>query len=249
MHGPTVKLTLSHKSVPLIVQQAFFVLEAVVVFALIWSIRTAGQTAKASKVQPGQIMGCSASTTTRSPASSSVAHPGEKGSFCRLPCVPGGHDTLKPAVVVSTPAYAGPAPESLLAQGRVDEAISLLQLGLSSIPNDADSYNLLCRAYLQLDNWDAAIKSCQKAVSLEPSDSSFHLWLGRAYGEKARHAKFLSAARLAKKVRNQFEIGGTVTVSNSGLKVPSGLFGPPIRNTRAGAFFRNRKGWFHRFYV
>ncbi len=103
-------------------------------------------------------------------------------------------------------AQGAPVPESLLAQGRVDEAITSLRLQLSSAPDDAEPYNLLCRAYLQLNNWDQAIKSCQRAVFFEPSDSRFHLWLGRAYGEKARHAKFLSAARLAKKVRNEFEV-------------------------------------------
>ena len=56
-----------------------------------------------------------------------------------------------------------------------------------------------------LENWDAAVKACQKAVSLQPSNSEFHLWLGRAYGEKASHASFLSAAGLARKVHNEFE--------------------------------------------
>jgi cytochrome c-type biogenesis protein CcmH/NrfG len=105
----------------------------------------------------------------------------------------------------SMAANAAPSPEALLAQGRVDDAISSLESKISNAPNDADSYNLLCRAYFVLENWDAAVKSCQKAVSLRPSNSEFHLWLGRAYGEKASRANFLSAAGLAKKVRNEFE--------------------------------------------
>jgi cytochrome c-type biogenesis protein CcmH/NrfG len=106
---------------------------------------------------------------------------------------------------LSIAAKAAPSPEALLAQGRVDDAISSLQSKLSSAPNDADSYNLLGRAYFVLENWDAAVKSCQKAVTLQPSNSDFHLWLGRAYGEKASRASFFSAAGLAKKVRNEFE--------------------------------------------
>jgi cytochrome c-type biogenesis protein CcmH/NrfG len=106
---------------------------------------------------------------------------------------------------LSIAANAAPSPEALLAQGRVDDAISSLQSQLSKAPNDADSYNLLCRAYFVLENWDAAVKSCQKAVSLQPSNSDFHLWLGRAYGEKASRAIFFSAAGLAKKVRTEFE--------------------------------------------
>jgi len=116
-------------------------------------------------------------------------------------------------LALSIAANAAPSPEALLAQGRVDDAISSLQSKLSTAPNDADSYNLLCRAYFVLENWDAAVKSCQKAVSLQPSNSEFHLWLGRAYGEKASHASFFSAAGLAKKVRNEFE---TAVRLNSG---------------------------------
>jgi len=102
-------------------------------------------------------------------------------------------------------ANAAPTAEGLLAQGRIDEAISSLQEKLSSAPNDAESYNLLCRAYFVLENWDGGIKACQKAVSLQPSNSQYHLWLGRIYGEKASHSSFFSAAGLAKKVRTEFE--------------------------------------------
>src|SRR5262249_2047338 len=38
-----------------------------------------------------------------------------------------------------------------------------------------------------------------------PSNSVKHLWLGRAYGEKASHAFKLSAFGLARKVRQEFE--------------------------------------------
>jgi tetratricopeptide (TPR) repeat protein len=42
-------------------------------------------------------------------------------------------------------------------------------------------------------------------VSFDPDNAQYHLWLGRVYGEKADHAGFLTAAGLAKKVRNEFE--------------------------------------------
>lgn len=105
----------------------------------------------------------------------------------------------------SEPANANPALEALLAEGRVDDAITTLQQKVNSAPNDAESYNLLCRAYLAVENWDRGISACQKAVALEPGNSRYHLWLGRVYGEKANHAGFFSAAALAKKVRNEFE--------------------------------------------
>jgi len=110
------------------------------------------------------------------------------------------------AVLLCTPLFAAPAlsPETMLAQGRVDDVIVTLQNKVNSAP-DAASYNLLCRAHMLLENWDAGIHACQKAVALAPSNSRYHLWLGRVYGEKADHSNFLSAAGLAKKVRGEFE--------------------------------------------
>ena len=70
---------------------------------------------------------------------------------------------------------------------------------------DADSYNLLCRAYFMLEEWDRGIATCERARNLDPHKSLYHLWLGRIYGEKADRAGFLSAAGLAKKVRSSFE--------------------------------------------
>ncbi|HXY12956.1 MAG TPA: tetratricopeptide repeat protein [Terriglobales bacterium] len=109
---------------------------------------------------------------------------------------------------------AAPAPETLLAQGRVDDAISSLETKLNNAPDDAQSYNLLCRAYFVVDNWEAAGKACEKAVFLQPSSSDFHLWLGRVYGEKADHTNFISAAGMAKKVRNEFETAVRLNPAN-----------------------------------
>src|SRR5580704_15620271 len=93
----------------------------------------------------------------------------------------------------------------LLAEGRVDDAIVSLQHRISGAPNDAESYNLLCRAYFALADWDKGIAACEKTVSLDPQNAQYHMWLGRVYGEKADHSSFLSAAGLAKKVRSEFE--------------------------------------------
>jgi cytochrome c-type biogenesis protein CcmH/NrfG len=109
-------------------------------------------------------------------------------------------------VSVCLPLFAAPtlSPESLLAQGRVDDLITTLQSKVTYSP-DANSYNLLCRAHMLVEDWDAGIRACQKAVAIEPSNSRYHLWLGRVYGEKADHSSFWSAASLAKKVRAEFE--------------------------------------------
>ena len=109
------------------------------------------------------------------------------------------------ALLLPALAATADSPSDLLAAGRVDDAISSLSIKLDSAPNDAASYNLLCRAYFAVSNWDRAISACEKAIALEPSNSEYHLWLGRTYGEKADSSNFFTAAGLAKKVRNEFE--------------------------------------------
>jgi tetratricopeptide (TPR) repeat protein len=108
------------------------------------------------------------------------------------------------AVLLQT-ASADSSPEELLAAGRADEAIETLERQIGHAPSDAASFNLLCRAYFMIDEWDRGIPSCERATKLDPKKSLYHLWLGRIYGEKADHVGFLSAAGLAKKVRNSFE--------------------------------------------
>jgi tetratricopeptide (TPR) repeat protein len=104
-------------------------------------------------------------------------------------------------------ASAQPATGSkdLLAAGRVDDAIQTLEQQVQHSPTDAESYNLLCRAYFMAGEWDRGVAECEHARNLDPQKSLYHLWLGRVYGEKASRAGFLSAAGLAKKVRTSFE--------------------------------------------
>jgi tetratricopeptide (TPR) repeat protein len=108
-------------------------------------------------------------------------------------------------LVTSATASVADSAKDMLAAGRIDDAITELNGRLASAPADAESSNLLCRAYFILEQWDRAESSCRKAVSLAPENSRFHLWLGRVYGEKADRANFMSAAGLAGKVRGEFE--------------------------------------------
>jgi tetratricopeptide (TPR) repeat protein len=109
---------------------------------------------------------------------------------------------------------AAQAPEDLLAAGRVDSAIAGLEARLKTAPGDAESYNLLCRSYFMLGNWERAISACEKAVGLDAGNSRDHLWLGRAYGEKAANANFFTAITLAQKVRSEFETAVRLSPSN-----------------------------------
>jgi tetratricopeptide (TPR) repeat protein len=109
-----------------------------------------------------------------------------------LPCLAGAADTVAEG-------------RNLLEQGRVDDAIATLQTKISGNPGDAQAHNLLCRSFMTLQDWDRAQAECEKAVSFDPNNGSYHLWLGRVYGEKADRSNFLAAASLAKKVRSEFE--------------------------------------------
>ncbi len=111
------------------------------------------------------------------------------------------------AVLTVAPAAAGldETVPTLIASGHVDEALTALRGQISASPNDPLAHNLLCRAYFSLGQWDRGIADCEKAVSLAPDNSQFHLWLGRIYGEKADKSGFMTAAGLARKVRDEFE--------------------------------------------
>ena len=91
------------------------------------------------------------------------------------------------------------------AQGRVDDAIAPLNDRLRASRQDAEAHHLLSRAYFALNSFDAAIREGEAAVALAPNNADYHLWLGRAYGRKAEHASWFTAASLAGKMRDQFE--------------------------------------------
>jgi tetratricopeptide (TPR) repeat protein len=85
------------------------------------------------------------------------------------------------------------------------KAIQALQVAAAKNPQNGDVHLLLTKSYLELQERDAAVRSAERAVSLDPQNSLYHEWLGRAYGEKADHASMFSAISLAKKTRKEFE--------------------------------------------
>jgi predicted Zn-dependent protease len=102
-------------------------------------------------------------------------------------------------------AFGALSPLQLLIEGRVDVAVPNLEQVVNQSPKDAPSFNLLCRAYFMMEEWDRGIANCARAASLDPQNSSYQLWLGRLYGEKADRSSFVTAPGLAKKARTAFE--------------------------------------------
>ncbi len=89
--------------------------------------------------------------------------------------------------------------------GRADDALRILDAALHENVTDAAAWNLQCRVYLAQGRIDDAISSCQRAVQIAPSSSDYHNWLGRTYGEKARHSRMMAAFKTAKLVHSEFE--------------------------------------------
>jgi tetratricopeptide (TPR) repeat protein len=85
------------------------------------------------------------------------------------------------------------------------KAIQELQAAAATEPQNGDVQLLLAKSYLELQQHDPAIKSAENAVTIDPRNSIYHEWLGKAYGEKADHAGWFSAISFAKKTRKEFE--------------------------------------------
>ncbi len=88
--------------------------------------------------------------------------------------------------------------------GDYAKVIQLLQAAAARDPKNGDVQLLLAKSYMELQEHDAAIKSAEKAVRIDPRNSVYHEWLGRAYGDKADHAGWFSAISLAKKTGKEF---------------------------------------------
>jgi tetratricopeptide (TPR) repeat protein len=130
------------------------------------------------------------------------------------------------------------APRFSGAQG-VDAAIELYEHGkfqraaeiLSDLTRkDPRNANVRCwigKTYLKLNRPDDAVREMEKAVELDPKNGLNHLWLARAYGNKADRASGLSRVllignlrvlSLAKKVRKEFETAAQLYPDNVDIR-------------------------------
>jgi tetratricopeptide (TPR) repeat protein len=92
-----------------------------------------------------------------------------------------------------------------LQTGQADKALALIGSLPDGGANNALAENLACRVNFTMQLWTVASNACAQAVRLEPDNSNYHLWYGRALGEQAHHASFLTAFSLGKQVRVEFE--------------------------------------------
>jgi tetratricopeptide (TPR) repeat protein len=94
---------------------------------------------------------------------------------------------------------------------------------LQAVPNkNAAVYELMGRNYYGQGEFKKATEVLEKAVALEPGDSSACLWLGRAYGRRAETSSMITAPGFANKARQFFEKAAQLNPSN--LDAQSDLF-------------------------
>jgi tetratricopeptide (TPR) repeat protein len=118
-------------------------------------------------------------------------------------------------VVLPATSHAELAPDAAhspawhaLMEGRAQDAESLLHAAIATNSADSYSHQLLCRVYYSQGMADPAIHECESAAAAtnasheEASDNQ--LWLGRAYGLKARNAGPIAGFKLARKVQASF---------------------------------------------
>lgn len=122
--------------------------------------------------------------------------------------------------------------------GRADEALQSVNSALAQNPNDPVAHNLRCRVFYEESEWDKAISDCEAAVALAPNDSSDHLWLGRAYGQKAEHGSPLAGYKLAHRVREEFEKAVQLDPRNAAALADLGLFDVTAPGVAGGSVSR-----------
>lgn len=111
-----------------------------------------------------------------------------------------------------------------LQAGQADKALSLLQSLPQGGASVGDAQNLACRVHYAEQVWDQAATECQQAVKLDAQNSVDHDWLGRALGEKASHASFLTAYSLGKQSRSEFETAVKLNPNNADALIDVGNF-------------------------
>jgi tetratricopeptide (TPR) repeat protein len=94
----------------------------------------------------------------------------------------------------------------LYQRGKFKEAVRFLEQLKKPSPDEHEIRFWLGKSYIKIRKWGDAVKEMEKAVELEPSNSQYHLWLGRASGFHAEHSSFIRAPFRARRVVKEFEI-------------------------------------------
>src|SRR3989442_13051962 len=86
--------------------------------------------------------------------------------------------------------------------GNYSAAVQTLTAALSEAPQDSSLHYWALRSYYELQDYENAVTSGEKAVKLDPQNAEYNRWLGRAYGARAEQSRSFF---LARKVKQAFE--------------------------------------------
>jgi Flp pilus assembly protein TadD len=124
-----------------------------------------------------------------------------------------------------------PVTSALAARPELDRAREMYQrteydaaLRLLAAPPQKDGpvYALMGQCYYMEGDPKKASDNFQKAVSLNPNESDYYMWLGRAFGRRAETSSFVTAPGYASKARDAFE--KAVELNPGNLEALSDLF-------------------------
>jgi len=99
---------------------------------------------------------------------------------------------------------------ALYQKGKFSQAAGDFKKLAEASPTNPEIRIWLGRTYLKLREWDKAVEAMEKAVQLQPDTARYHLWLGRACGEKASNVVFFRALGWARRVVKEFETARTL---------------------------------------
>jgi Flp pilus assembly protein TadD len=112
-------------------------------------------------------------------------------------------------VFVLLSAVSVRAAPALLEQARElyqrSEYAAALKILLALPEKGAAAYGLIGQCYYMQGDPKKASLFLERAVSADPSNSSYLHWLGRAYGRRAETSSFFTAPRFALRARQSFE--------------------------------------------
>jgi len=89
--------------------------------------------------------------------------------------------------------------------GDYARAVVLLEAAIAQDARDASLHYWRARSEYELSHYHDAEKSARRAVVLDPHNSEYHQWLGRALGRRAERAGWISGFSLARRVCAEFE--------------------------------------------